>query len=292
MIICPKCQHELRDENDGHTCGRCGFFAARENNVIYFHPEHCEEYDDYDREGYEKLFRAERSHFWFVTRRRIIRRLCRLFGKESGNIIEIGSGTGDIADMLLREGFDVTVSDIYRNAFDFTDRIGATKQYQFDIKEAPFVEHFDIACMFDVLEHLDDEGTAVRSIHKLLKPLGIVIITVPAMKMLWSASDERAMHKRRYDLKHLVELFNNNGFNVLKAKYFFVTLVPLLMLRALFSNIAKKGDRGLFVPNDSMVWKTMNKVMTFFMNLEIAAFICFPVFFGGSIALVGRKKSV
>ena len=56
---------------------------------------------------------------------------------------------------------------------------------------------FEISTLLDVLEHTDDKKT-LQELHRILKPEGLLIITVPAFKFLWSKLDDVLKHKRRY----------------------------------------------------------------------------------------------
>ncbi|MFC1807306.1 class I SAM-dependent methyltransferase, partial [Candidatus Omnitrophota bacterium] len=58
-------------------------------------------------------------------------------------------------------------------------------------KKIPFQdETFDTITAFDVLEHIDDDIRALKCIDLLLKPRGLLIVTVPAYNFLWSTHDE------------------------------------------------------------------------------------------------------
>ena len=62
------------------------------------------------------------------------------------------------------------------------------------------------------------------------------MISVPSHMWLWNRDDAIAGHKIRYTRKELVEKLENNGFNIVEAKYFFMSIVPLLFLRKLLNS--------------------------------------------------------
>lgn len=45
------------------------------------------------------------------------------------------------------------------------------------------------AGMFDVLEHIEDEAGALQQVHALLRPGGLLFLTVPAYALLHSVDD-------------------------------------------------------------------------------------------------------
>lgn len=83
-------------------------------------------------------------------------------------VLEIGAGSGIIGPILMREGVEYKTLDI---AADLKpDFVGSV-----DAIPAPD-ENFDLACAFEILEHLPFEKfeTAIREIHRVSK-MGAVI---------------------------------------------------------------------------------------------------------------------
>ena len=85
-----------------------------------------------------------------------------------------------MAEKLQELGYSVDVSDIHSNGLQYAKKRGLQKLYQFDLFNPPFEEEFDVICLFDVLEHLSDEKQALECLKKMLKPGGLIILTVPA----------------------------------------------------------------------------------------------------------------
>src|ERR1051326_5480774 len=88
-----------------------------------------------------------------------------------------------------------------------------------DLTKMPFRDGvFDAMTTGETLEHLDDDAGAAREIARVVKRDGRVIATVPALKSLWSASDDYYEHRRRYSREQLVALFKET-FAIEKAKF-------------------------------------------------------------------------
>ena len=57
---------------------------------------------------------------------------------------------------------------------------------------------FDLAVALDVLEHVADDGAALRELARVIAPGGRLLVTVPQYGWLWGEHDVLAHHHRRY----------------------------------------------------------------------------------------------
>jgi ubiquinone/menaquinone biosynthesis C-methylase UbiE len=91
-------------------------------------------------------------------------------------------------------------------------------------------ESFDTVILSDVIEHLDyfQSQLAMAEAYRVAKKK--VIITVPALKCLWSKYDELLGHYRRYDKTTNSLLFILNNIKP-KYTYLFGVLFPLFYIR-------------------------------------------------------------
>lgn len=84
----------------------------------------------------------------------------------------------------------MTCSDLFLEGLSFTRQRNSGEQYfRCNLYDFPFYNEFDAILACDVLEHLDDDITALYRLNQALKPGGICLITVPAGESLWSAVD-------------------------------------------------------------------------------------------------------
>ncbi|SFR86336.1 Methyltransferase domain-containing protein [Agromyces sp. CF514] len=72
-------------------------------------------------------------------------------------------------------------------------------------------EPADLVCAFEVLEHIDDDSTALGEWVAAAKPGGRVLLSVPAFAHRFGASDVRSGHFRRYEPEALRELMQQAG---------------------------------------------------------------------------------
>lgn len=70
----------------------------------------------------------------------------------------------------------------------------------------PFREgSFDAVLAFEILEHVDDDQRVLDEMGRVLRPGGIVAVSVPLHRALWSELDEACAHVRRYEPADLWE---------------------------------------------------------------------------------------
>lgn len=150
----------------------------------------------------------------------------------SGNILEIGSGIGNLSDYFINDKNSITLSDIRKNYCDALQKRFSQNSYckgitQMDIsdpsistKDFPYAGKFDTIFTLNVIEHIKDDHGAVINCFNLLKPGGMLIILVPASMKLYNSFDRELEHYRRYSRKELIDLVEANGFTVNKIQNF------------------------------------------------------------------------
>lgn len=137
-----------------------------------------------------------------------------------GRVLEIGSGTGGISRHLLGAQ-RLVVTDTRPDYRDLLARLFANYEHvtvhQMTLGErAPEVERerFDTVVSANVLEHVEDDGAALRQIHALLEPGGRVVLVVPMLRALYGQIDRAIDHYRRYERAEIEEKLVKAGFVV------------------------------------------------------------------------------
>jgi SAM-dependent methyltransferase len=241
-----------------------------------------------EQQIYERMARIDGDHWWFVGRRRILSAVIgRLDLPAEAKILEAGCGTGGNLAMLSRFG---RVSGIEPNAYA---RSVISERGNFDVVDAnlpgpvPFDESsFDLLAAFDLLEHLDDDRGALKTLARHLKPDGLVLLTVPALKLLWSEHDVLHHHKRRYGKGGLIELVTGAGFTPLFCTYFNTWLFPLIAgTRWIKKIFLLKGSDDEFLPP-----AFLNRALAMVFGSERHFVGRAPLPIGSSIILLARRS--
>ena len=191
-------------------------------------------FDISDSADVAALLSAEDKHFWHLARNRyILARLGRLGISPPARVIDLGCGAGCVARELVRAGYDTTGVDGHRSLIDIAKSRSPSAEFHCrDLRSALSdlpLRTFDVACLFDVIEHLDVPMQALETALTFVRPGGFVVGTVPALMALWSGIDEHAGHKTRYSRATLHRVLSGvKEARVLEVSAFFRSLVPMM----------------------------------------------------------------
>ena len=172
----------------------------------------------------------DRAHWWFLGRRAVIlAEMARRLPASGVRLAELGCGSGGMLEALGRFGTAVGVE------MDPALRARA-RERGLDVRAGALPEaiplepgRWDAVCLFDVLEHVDDEAGALVACRRLLAPGGRLFVTVPAYAWLWSRHDELLGHRRRYTARALRRAAEGGGYTVERLTYFNTLLAPPIM---------------------------------------------------------------
>jgi SAM-dependent methyltransferase len=111
--------------------------------------------------------------------------------------------------------------------------------------------------MFDVLEHIADDAGALRWAVDQLRPGGILVLTVPAFRFLWTEQDEAVHHHRRYTLESLARLVPPE-LSVVHLTYFnSILFLPIAAVRAVMNALPRSSGAPrshLGIPPEAINW--------------------------------------
>lgn len=138
------------------------------------------------------------------------------------NILEIGCGIGTFTKILLKNGF-VTALDKNKRYLTIVKRTIISEKLNIafgNIEKVKFSSmKFDSIVCLNVLEHIENDRKALSNIFYSLKDGGILIVLVPANKILFGTLDENLGHYRRYDKRTLSKFLTEAGFEIIKIRY-------------------------------------------------------------------------
>jgi SAM-dependent methyltransferase len=186
---------------------------------------------------------AERRHWWIRTRFGYIDEACELISNSPIKVLEFGSGTGQNLWYLTQTQKSCQLTGIEPSLPDNFHVPWA------NLKKSPDGnERADLMLAMDVLEHIDDDVGALKSWLPHLKSDGVVLITVPAFKWLWSNHDDLLEHKRRYTKEEVLNLAKAAGLTPVRLHYAFSFVLPLVWLVRKILGDSKKPSTDLRPP--------------------------------------------
>jgi SAM-dependent methyltransferase len=237
---------------------------------------------------YGRIYRTlYEEHWWWRARERIIlRELHRLEPHDSwDSILDVGCGDGLFFPKLEAlgevEGVEpdaALVSEaslnrwkIHLRPFDSTFRSG--KSYR-------------LILFLDVLEHMEDQGSALAHALDLLAPGGTILVTVPAFSVLWTSHDEANHHLRRYTGSSFREVAHSVGMRILRQRYYFHWLFGPKLAIHFFQRIS--GEKEVSKnPRIPPAWA--NRLIEGWSVMEAAALGPLKIPFGSSLLVAGTK---
>lgn len=149
-----------------------------------------------------------------------------LLPEAKGAVLEVGLGAGNYFEALgspvryLGVDNDSGVIDHVRCLEPKRDVILAdvlSDDFSREVRERLGGADTIICC--NVLEHIEDDGSALRELISVLRPGGHALIFVPAFRWLWNDLDDLAGHLRRYTMSDLESLSSIDGVSRVRSGY-------------------------------------------------------------------------
>lgn len=182
------------------------------------------------------LFEKEATYWWNVSKRELVFSLLEGIGfwakTNRGFAVDIGCGGGYMVKVLEPHCPTIGV-DVSSDALLLCRTRNLSRLCQVDMAtlSLPFKNNsFDLVLALDVIEHIDDDVHALTECRRILRPGGLIIVTVPAFMWLWSPWDEALGHRRRYTAFMLTEAMRRAGLTVHKMTYTFFFVFPIAVL--------------------------------------------------------------
>ncbi len=203
------------------SCTSCGHVSANIDlsslnskdiySIDYFQQG---EYLDYikDRVCFEKNFKK---------RLELIRQY-----QPSGHLLEIGSASGFFLNMANKY-FETTGYEICEEMANY-----AKNNFALNIKSVDFLQddisedHYDIAVMWDCIEHLARPDNFIRKAHAVLKRQGVIALTTGDIGSFMAKIQGRKWrlihpptHVHYFNRQSMAIFLKNHGFEILDIQY-------------------------------------------------------------------------
>jgi SAM-dependent methyltransferase len=237
---------------------------------------------------YGRMFELEDHYWWFVGRRQLALGLLkkympRMEGKPV--VLDLGCGTGVVSRELGTWSVPISV-DMSPLALDYCRKRGLGRLVMGDAQRLPIKSgSVDAVIGLDIYEHLPDDEAAFAETFRILKPGGILVMSVPAFKSLWGPHDVALMHFRRYRRLELGEKLRKVGFAIRRLGYSVFFLFPVVVTVRFF----ERRHKGPAKANLVAVPKAVNAGLIGLQKLEASVISMVSLPWGSSVVAVARK---
>lgn len=217
-------------------------------------------------------FAVEDSSFWFGHRNRCVASVVERF-PPAGTVFDIGGGNGFVTIGLQDAGFDAVLVEPGKFGVQNAQARGLAPVVCSTFEDARFLpQSLPAAGLFDVLEHIENDGFFLREIRRCLEPGGRLYLSVPAHRFLWSHEDKAVGHWRRYSRSSLIKVLVGTGFKPEYITHLFWFLpVPILLFRVLPSLLHPQRPLSRVVEQDHRVPDGLgDRLLTALLDREVA----------------------
>ena len=247
--------------------------------------------------AYDQFRELEESHWWFRGRRSVYLGLlnAHLCQKTVGRTLDLGCGMGGFLPGLSKLSARVFPADISTSGLAYCRQRGFDGGAVVDGYALPYADaSFDLVCLFDTIEHIENDVAVMREVARILAPGGHVFVSVPAYQFLYSNNDRIVHHHRRYTRSMLRDVFRAADLEVERNTHTNVLLFPLILPTVLAIKFLEKLDprrkdpqhTNLSWPIPSFVHDVLHGV--FSAELQLSRHVDIPM--GHSIAAIARRR--
>lgn len=226
------------------------------------------------------------DHWYYVSKGRAL--LSFLGGARADSVLDVGAGSGIFSRQLLDAG-------VCASATCVDPAYPQERSESHNGREISFVRSAggpgrDLVLMMDVLEHVDDDAGLLRQYTEPQAPGGLVLITVPAFRFLWSGHDVFLEHRRRYTRRQIEDVVRKAGLEVVRSRYFFGLLFPAAAAIRLYG--ARRLKKEGFAPKSDLrkAPALLNRALILLHVLERLTLFRFNVFAGLTVFCLARRK--
>lgn len=166
------------------------------------------------------------DYWWYGMRSRLLESVFASAIPKGALVLDVGSADGPsvgwMRDISLRVPVDIDPRGLQPGGI-CTDAL-----------RLPFADGaFDVVAAFDVIEHFADEPGVIAELVRVLRPSGILAVSVPAYQWAWTPFDVAAGHYRRYTRARLRRAVGRAPVETVRLTHAFAGVFPFFALARL-----------------------------------------------------------
>ena len=170
-------------------------------------------------------------HWYYLKKYKLIKKMILNYCQEDLIIADIGAGTAPFSRQIV---IDFPKTRVYAVDINYSIEDLKKSDGNFNyVMELPSTIKPNIFLLNDVLEHIADDQYFLNELVLKASKSSIFVITVPALRILWTGHDIYLKHYRRYNSRELKKLLTTCNLHVQSSHYIFGTILPVALFRKL-----------------------------------------------------------
>jgi len=231
-----------------------------------------------DFECRDEIFNSER--YLVNYNKHIVNLFCKYLSGV-GSVIDFGAGSGALADIFTQKYDKRPLCIEIDSKFKMILNLKGFSVFE-DIDKIS--EEVSFIYSSNVLEHIEDDISALKELNAKLMYGGYLAVYVPAFQMLYSEFDLMAGHYRRYQKLELLKKMEEANFEIVDVRYVdSVGFIIWALLKLL-------GKFSLTTESHSQPSKLLFYDKYILPITKILDLILFRNLFGKNILIVGRRN--
>lgn len=229
---------------------------------------------------------ADQEYWWYRARASLLRQVLDPHLTALDRVLDVGSADGPSVDWLRSRAEHVAL-DMDPRGLVAGDVCGSALRL-------PFADGaFDVVAAFDVIEHCEPESAALAELHRVIRPGGHLMMTVPAYDWAWTRHDEDNGHHRRYTRGRARRAVERSGLVVLRSTHLFAGTFPFFALQRLGDRLVMDRRRAELAPEEVVplpqVSERVDALLTWLCAVDGRVLARRDLPFGSSVVVVAQK---
>lgn len=248
------------------------------------------------RHEYDKMARVEQEHWWYRTLHHLVLdSIRRRFRGNEIAIIDAGCGTGGLMLFLRSRGYcHISGFDLSEDGVRYCRQrnLAVAQDHLLNLAARHPPASADVIVSTDTLYFLEpnERISFVRQSGEILKPGGLLILNLPALKAFAGIHDLSVGIKHRFSRADVRAFVNRDRFHIVRELYWPFLLSPAVFLVRAFQRLKMRVDSQFDVRSDiELPGRAINMLLETITRLENRWFPTKP--FGSSLLVVAEKMS-
>lgn len=136
------------------------------------------------------------------------------FVKPEKQVVDFGAGIGEFAQRVRGRGVDIVCVEL-----DVELQAHLQKNKFITYSSINDIQPVSRVYSLNVLEHIEDDVSALKNIHSKLRDRGKLFLYVPAFMCLYTDFDKHVGHYRRYRRGEIMDKLKLAGFQIERSEY-------------------------------------------------------------------------